>query len=362
LKGEARFLKDIRNILLIFFLGFSFYMMKVLYSILIPLVLAIFAVLLAHPAAAKLEKIKVPRYFVMPVISAILLLAVFLIANIFIATFRQFSNEQEMLMTQLLNRVESIESAIPFFEDEAELDLNEMIKRLIDRDFITSLVGTTAKNLGSFGGSFFMFALYFVILLNSISASEMYVKKVLGSEIPSGVEKFQKIRSSLSSYMGIKFVISAATGIFAGIVCYFFGLKFALFFGFLTFLLNFIPSIGSIIATIPPVLMGFIQFDSSWRTITLLIILMVIQFTIGNIIEPLVMGSKMRLNTVTVLFGLVFWGFIWGIPGMIASVPLVMIIKLICEESESLSIVARIMSPVSRENTKKIVEAVKKEL
>jgi AI-2 transport protein TqsA len=361
LKSEHRYIKEIRNILLIVFLGFVFYMMKVLHSILLPLVLAIFAVLLSHPAAAKLQKMKVPRYLVMPVISMVLLIAVFLIANIFIVTFRQFSNEQEILLSQLINRVESIESAIPFLEEEAEFDLKEMIKRLIDKDLIASVVGTTAKNLGSFSGSFFMFALYFVILLNSISASEMYVQKVLGKDIPSGVDKFQKIRSSLSSYMGIKFIISASTGILAGLICYFFGLKFVLFFGFLTFLLNFIPSIGSIIATIPPVLMGFIQFDSSWKTIVLLVVLIVIQFTIGNIVEPFIMGNKMRLNTVTVLFGLVFWGFIWGIPGMIASVPMMIIIKLICEESESLSIVARIMSPVSHENTAEIVRAVKKE-
>ncbi len=361
LQNKDRYIKDIRNILLIIFLGFVFYMMKVLYSILIPLVLAVFAVLLAHPAASKLEKMKVPRYLVMPVISLSLLAGVFFIANIFIITFRQFSSEQEMLVSQLLNRIESIESVIPLIHDELEFDLNEMIVGLVDRELITSVVGTTAKNLGSFGGSFFMFSLYFVILLNGISASEMYVKKVLGEDIPTGVEKFQNIRSSLSAYMGIKFVISALTGIFAGLLCYFFGLKFALFFGFLTFLLNFIPSIGSIIATVPPVLMGFIQFDSSWRTITLLSVLIVIQFTIGNIIEPFVMGNKMRLNTVTVLFGLVFWGFIWGIPGMIASVPMMMIMKLVCEESESLSIVARVMSPVNKENTAEIVKAVQKD-
>lgn len=348
LKDETRFIKDIRNILLMLFLILVFYIMNVLSTILIPLVLAVFAVLLAHPVAAKLEEMKVPRYFVMPLISLTLLLAVFFVANIFIVTFRQFYFEQDMLLHQLINRIESIEAIIPYSPEGEELDLTGMLIRLIDRNLIASVVGNVAKNLGSFGGSFFMFSLYFVILLSGISASDKYVQNVMGEKMPSALEKFHNIRSSLSSYMAAKFFISAVTGILVGLVCYFFGLKFVLFFGFITFLLNFIPSIGSIIATVPPVLMGFIQFDSSLRTFVLLGILTVIQVTIGNIIDPLIMGNKMRLNTVTVLFGLVFWGFIWDIPGMIMSVPLMMIVKLICEESESLGIISRVVSPVEK--------------
>ena len=143
--------------------------------------------------------------------------------------------------------------------------------------------------------------------------------------------------------MTIKVIVSSSTGIIAGLVCMAFGVKFAVFFGFLTFLLNFIPSIGSIIATIPPVLMAMIQFDTFQRPILILIILGLVQMTIGNFIEPKIMGDRLRLNTVTVIFGLVFWGIIWGIPGMLLSVPLLVILKLILEYSDTLSVVARIM-------------------
>jgi len=157
------------------------------------------------------------------------------------------------------------------------------------------------------------------------------------------IKEISGLQRSVSTYMNIKIISSATTGIIAGSICMLFGLEFALIFGFLTFLLNFIPSIGSIIATIPPVLMAIIQFDTFHKAIAILVILFVVQMSIGNFIEPKIMGDRLMLNTVTVIFGLVFWGIIWGIPGMLLSVPLMVILKLILGYSDSLSVMARIM-------------------
>jgi AI-2 transport protein TqsA len=82
-------------------------------------------------------------------------------------------------------------------------------------------------------------------------------------------------------------------------------------------------------------------------------VLLLNQFIIGNLIDPKVMGDRMRLNSITVIFGLVFWGYIWGIPGMLLSVPLNVIVKLILEQSESLSIAARIMGGFKSEPIEK---------
>ncbi len=143
--------------------------------------------------------------------------------------------------------------------------------------------------------------------------------------------------------MGIKTAISLVTGISAGLICWIFGLQFALFWGFMAFVLNYIPSIGSMLATVLPIFMAIIQFDQFGIILALAIVLGTSQFMIGSVIDPMIMGSRLRLNTVAVIFGLMFWGYIWGIPGMLLSVPLMVVIRLILERSEDLSIIARVM-------------------
>ena len=120
-------------------------------------------------------------------------------------------------------------------------------------------------------------------------------------------------------------------------------LNFAFFFGFIAFLLNFIPSIGSILATIPPFMMAFIQFDTLQPVVLLLLILSTIQMVMGNLVEPIITGDRLKLNTLTVIFGLVFWGYIWGLAGMIISIPLLVLLKLIFEHFPDTQIFARIM-------------------
>ena len=143
--------------------------------------------------------------------------------------------------------------------------------------------------------------------------------------------------------MGIKTILSLIVGLLTYLVCIFFGVKFAMFWGFIAFVLNFIPAVGSILGTIMPILMGVIQLDSISDIGIMSIFLFVMHFTIGNIVEPIVMGGQLRINTLTVLFGLVFWGFVWGIPGMILSVPLLVIMKIILERSPSTEMIGRLM-------------------
>ena len=210
------------------------------------------------------------------------------------------------------------------------------------------IFGSVAKGVGSFGGSFFMFLLYYIFLLSGVSGYHDYLRWVAGdnTHLLDTVEVTQR---TISHYIGLKTLISGVTGIIATIICLLLGIRFAVFWGFMTFVLNYIPSIGSVIATIFPVTMAFIQFDTLQRPILLLILLWGTQLTIGNFIDPKLMGSRMRLNTVTVIFGLVFWGYIWGVPGMLISVPMMVIIRLLLERTEDMAILARVMGYPARQ-------------
>lgn len=143
--------------------------------------------------------------------------------------------------------------------------------------------------------------------------------------------------------MKVKFFTSFCTGLCFGIICFAFGVDFALFWGFLAFLLNFIPTVGSIAATIPPLLLGLIQIDSGGSFTFFIILLIATQFIWGNVIEPYVMGSSVALNTVTVILGLVIWGYIWGVAGMLLSVPLIVMARVILSQIPDADLLVKLM-------------------
>lgn len=337
---------SIKNLLIVFLVILVFYLLSVLSSILLPLVLALLFAILFQPTIMFLRKKKVPKIIILPTISILTLGILFGIGMIISDTASDIVSQQDYLLTRLVAKIEMTIGWInSTFHTKFNLDL--VIKELYnntDNEAISNAVGGVAMGLGSFFGSFSMFALYYVLLLAGMSDYRRYISYVGGSQDSQTLLKeYENIQHSVFSYMYIKTLISLATGLFTFLVCYFFEIKFALFWGFTAFLLNFIPSIGSIIGTIFPILMSIVQFDSFQPILLLGVLLTSIQFTLGNIVEPIIMGNKLRLNTLTVLFGLVFWGYIWGITGMILSVPLLVIMKIVLERFPSFSIFGRIM-------------------
>lgn len=342
--------KTSRNILLVFLFVLIFYLLKTLAVIMIPFLLALLFAILFHPLILYFTKVKVPRMLILPLIAAITLFIILVLFNIIIQTTGQILAQQDYLIERLTSKMEFIVAAVNSFSG-TDFDVKGILKEisnLINMGFVSKTAGGLAKTLSSFTGSFVMFSIYYIVFLSGMSNYKSYLLHVGGkSKGEKLIENYEVIRKSIFSYIIIKTLISLGTGLLAGLICWFFGVKFALFFGFLTFLLNFIPSIGSIIATIPPILMLIIQADSVNPVIIMLVLLMSIQLIMGNVVEPLIMGNKLRLNTFTVIFGLVFWGYIWGIPGMILSVPLMVILKLILEQVNGTEMIARIMGAPS---------------
>jgi predicted PurR-regulated permease PerM len=155
---------------------------------------------------------------------------------------------------------------------------------------------------------------------------------------------FDTVKRSVLSYLFVKTVVSVIVGVLTYLICLTFGVKFSFTWAFITFILNFVPNVGAIASTVLPGLMHLIQYGSIKMMLFLILSLVAVHNIMGNLIEPKWLGSNLRLNTVMVLFGLVFWGYIWGVPGMMISVPLMVILKLIFEFNPSTEIFARLMS------------------
>ncbi len=202
--------------------------------------------------------------------------------------------------------------------------------------FLTSLnfeatdlkpVGIVLKRLSgsffSFLGNMFWVILIMVFMLAERESFTRRIIKMQGKEKARPVlESFERINTAVQSYLGLKTLMSGLTGFLTCVFLLLFQVPFALLWGVLAFALNFIPSIGSIIAVIPPVLITFFQFGSLPKALIVALVLVATQMVVGNILEPKLMGKGLNLSPLVVLLSLVFWGWMWGLPGMLLSVPL----------------------------------------
>ncbi|MGH7480617.1 MAG: AI-2E family transporter [Longimicrobiales bacterium] len=149
-------------------------------------------------------------------------------------------------------------------------------------------------------------------------------------------------------YVGARTLVGAINGVLAGLFCLIVGLDFALVWGVMTFLLNYVPTVGSIIATIPPVLFALVQFDGFTMPLLILIGLGVLQLVLGNYVDPLVQGHYLRLSPFMVLFSIVFWSWVWGVPGALLGVPITVLIVIVTHRSERTRWIGNLLGEVVR--------------
>lgn len=166
-----------------------------------------------------------------------------------------------------------------------------------------------------------------------------------------------KVVTQISKYLRTLAVISFATGCCVWAALTLIGVDFALTWGVLAFFLNFIPTIGSIAASIPPILVAIVQFYPNWvPAILTFLSLLMIQFTIGNLMTPKIMGDALDLSPVVILISLMYWGLIWGFSGALLSVPIAVMIKIICENVPQLNFIAMMMCSAKEERYAELLD------
>src|SRR5690606_381168 len=166
--------------------------------------------------------------------------------------------------------------------------------------------------------------------------------RALSGDPNADISKYRRIATEVQSYLAIKSVLSLITGLLVGVWCAIVGVDFAALWGLIAFLLNYIPNIGSIIAAVPAVLLALVQLG--WGSAAAVLAgYVVVNTVVGNVVEPMWMGKKLGLSTTVVFLSLVVWGWIWGAVGMLLSVPLTMIIKIMLENSRDYGFIATML-------------------
>lgn len=199
-----------------------------------------------------------------------------------------------------------------------------------DFDLVT-LATQIAQTLTYIAGSTGVILIYVLFLLLEYQSFDAKLSAIVkdDKQLAKTRELILKISSQTQAYMKIKTFISIMTALISYIIIRWVGLDFAEFWALLIFLLNFIPNIGSITATLFPCLLALVQFDTWTPFLILALGLTSIQFIIGNIVEPRVIGRSSNLSGLVIILSLALWGKIWGIVGMFLCVPIMVIINII---------------------------------
>lgn len=317
-----------------------FYLLKILSFIFIPLIFSMFIALLFLPLMRWLGRRKVPKFvsiiIVLLLVTGGLKLGVELVqlsSKEILATKSDFFPKAEAKIADL--RV--------YLSDNFGIQL-EQDQNILSQFFQKENIGSTIGFLRKFLTTILMTAFFVVLwLAESINVHKLLNNTLLKQKHTS-IKAFMKIEKDLIKFIKVKFLVSALTGLFTGLMCVFFDVSFPIFWGLFAFAINFVQMVGSFISVILLSIFAFVELDPTSTLFFFILSITMVQVLFGAILEPIFMGKSFSINIIAVLVMLMLWGFLWGIPGLIMAIPITVFIKIILEQFPSTRVVASLLS------------------
>ncbi len=333
-----------------YFLGFiSFvlfvFILKSLSAILIPVTFAIFLTFLFHPLIMYLNKYKIPKWAAIICIIVFVFSVYYLIGLLLVSSFSTFPDKIDSYSANLNSFFKVILK--PFnltlreFSRMLGIDYRSIeTGKILPELFKTGVILDVFTSFSSMMSDFFITMVFWIFMMSGKTKFEERLRFAFAERKATVDKNIFNVNEQLQSYIVIKTILSLTTGITTTIILLAYGIDFALMWGFLTFVLNFIPNIGALIATVAPITIGLLQYGFGFTVISLAALLLVVHNIIGNVAEPHYLGIQMDLSPVFVLFSLIFWGWIWGIGGMFLAVPISASMKILFSNIEPLKPIA----------------------
>lgn len=326
--------------------GFVLYQIR---SIILPFAMAVFISFLLNPIISFFEERRVPTF--LAIIFAIIL--TFVVLNFFgvlvYTSIKSFAAEfprYELKLSRWVQEILRLLNIPPEIFAQQAKDSNGLAWINSVRDLsLHTLILNTLGSIVNFMSNTLLVLLFLLFILSGRNQLTKKAKLAFNGNMADKISTIlTNVNAQIQKYIIAKTLISFTTGLLFAIVLTIFDVPFALIWGIMAFLLNFIPNIGSFIATILPLAIAIIQFNSLTSIIWLGAILAGIQFIIGNLLDPRVIGRQVNLSPLVVLFSLMFWGWLWGLIGMFLAVPIAVIIKIIFENIDGLRFISVLMS------------------
>ena len=314
-------------------------------SVAIPFVMALMVVYTVNPLVDGLqERMRAPRWAAIVVAFLVVGLGIFLLSLVVYSSVADLVDNGAQYEEGLQSIGDSLERVLVQADQalgtqmlaDSRLELGALLANL-NLERLLSTVGVGASNVvGALAGFLWnavLVVLFAVIILAGRRPHEL--RAGLWGEIDRNVQQ----------YLSVKIVASAATGVFTWLCLWILGIPLAMVFGLLAFFLNFIPSVGSLIAMVLPLPVAYLTNAGSPQIWVLALVLPgSVQFLIGNVLEPRFQGESLDLHPITVLLTLIFWGLLWGAVGAVIPVPMTAVLKMILERFETTRPVAEILA------------------
>ena len=296
--------------------------------IMVPFVLALLIRILIDPIIDfQIENLHVHRAVAVLVSLFLIVFLFIIIVPFLISSVVTFLESADDYNTKVLILIDMIISRLQ------EFDLNidrETIRNTLINLPLLDWASAILSNSANFLSKFFLVVIMTLFLL-------------LGKKSKETSTEWNDIIGHVKKYIFTKFLTSTATGILAGIIYWFLGLELAFIFGTLTFILNFIPVIGSVIAVLLPIPIAVLQFPDLTQVLLIILLPIIVHTVIGNILEPKIFGETFGLHPITIILSLIFWGMIWGIIGVLLAAPITAIVKISFERFETTKQIARLL-------------------
>ena len=329
------------NFILMLFLSIvvALAIMKIAAKVLIPVVLAILLSLVLVPIASVLNrKLKIPNVLCIILVLAALILIVFFVGTILLSSMRTIVEQYPKYEQRFLSIYEHIAAIMELpFDEGLSLFTNLWMQEGV-RTFIQDLAIMLSTKLFSLIKDFSMVVLFCFFFMSEFRYFNTKMEFAFADVMPNKIRSMiTNITNQVIKYISVKFFTSLLTGIIVYIGCLCTRLNFPILWGFIAFVMNFIPTIGSIFSCLITILFALLQFwPSPLPVILISIILIGVNTVLGNIVEPKIQGENLGLSPFIIIVALSVWGWIWGFAGMVIAVPLMVVIKIICENVEFL--------------------------
>lgn len=307
------------------------YGMQMAKVLLVPFLIAAFlALITVRPMLWMQQKKGVPSIIAALIIVIVIMLILAVVGTILGSSIADFTAALPVYQARLDVIVDRV---LDFFVKHLNADASmQNLGDMIDPGWAMGLVASILNSLKGVLTNTFLIIFTTIFILLEASSVGTKVEAAFGRSANS-LERPRIFLQNLGRYLGIKTIVSFATGLCAGVLTWAIGLDFPLLWAMLAFLLNYIPTIGSIIAAVPAILLALVQLGPAAAGATA-IGFAAINVVFGNAIEPRLMGYGVGISPLIVFVGLVFWGWVFGPVGMLLSVPLTMTLKLALESDE----------------------------
>ncbi|MBL4705237.1 MAG: AI-2E family transporter [Flavobacteriales bacterium] len=348
-KEKNNSIKVIKNILIIMVIPVIFFVLKLLPFIFVPLVSAVFLAILFTPLMRWFKKKRVPKIAALAGV-VIIIMGFFVVGSelVKLSSSEIMSSDTDLLIAKMESKLADITAPVEKFfgidKENGGKGIDEMFQGKDNADGLIGFFGVTLNLVQKFITQVLMMFFFLLLFLSGSIDMEKLMNSTVVKQRATSLKTMLKIEKSIVKFIKVKFILSALTGIGFSLACWGMDVSFPIFWGLFAFAVNFVQMVGSVVAVILCGLFALAEIDDTGTLMVFWLLITGVEVLFGGILEPILMGKTFSINTVTVLVMLMLWGYIWGIPGLIMSIPITVLIKIILEQNPRTQVIAKVLS------------------